>query len=145
MPNVSKYHLSLGNIDILTKNISSNIKLDEVTVIFLNAKVGSGKTTLVQNVAVSLGVDANVSSPTFSIMNVYEDKIFHYDLYNTTIEKFISLAMLDNFDNKGIHIVEWGDEVLKEIIEGSSCNIISINIEFDENDENKRFYKVVYG
>lgn len=145
MPNVSKYHLSLGNIDILTKNISSNIKLDEVTVIFLNAKVGSGKTTLVQNMAVSLGVNANVSSPTFSIMNVYEDKIFHYDLYNTTIEKFISLAMLDNFDNKGIHIVEWGDEVLKEIIEGSSCNIISINIEFDENDENKRFYKVVYG
>lgn len=145
MPNISKYHLSLQNIDILAKSISDNIKLDEVTVIFLNAKVGSGKTTFVQSMAISLGVNANVSSPTFSIMNVYEDTIFHYDLYNTTIEKFISLAMLDNFSNTGIHIVEWGDEILKEIIEGSSCNIISINIEFDENDENKRFYKVVYG
>ena len=54
------------------------------TVICLDGDLGAGKTLFVQNLAASLGVQGEVTSPTFNLMNVYEDgrlPLVHFDLY----------------------------------------------------------------
>ena len=54
------------------------------TVICLDGDLGAGKTLFVQNLAASLGVQGEVTSPTFNLMNLYEDgrlPLVHFDLY----------------------------------------------------------------
>ena len=58
-------------------------KLHEGTVVCLDGDLGAGKTLFVQNIAQMLGVEGEVTSPTFNLMNVYEGicRIYHFDLY----------------------------------------------------------------
>jgi tRNA threonylcarbamoyladenosine biosynthesis protein TsaE len=79
-----------------------------------------------------------VTSPTFSLQSVYDNNIFHYDIYNKTLEEFISIGMLEEFEKDGIHFVEWGDEKLQAILD--EYGFLSINIEINKIDE-KREYK----
>lgn len=108
-------------------------------IIFLNGKVGSGKTALVSAALKVLGIKEPASSPTFSIQNVYEGSVFHYDMYNKSFEELASLGLLDSFDNTGLHIVEWGDEKLKNTLEAYGHAIIDVSIE--EKDQN-RIYRI---
>lgn len=76
---------------------------------FLRGTLASGKTTFVKTFAKNLGI-TNTSSPTFSLINCYGDKIYHYDLYQIK-EKQISMAeIVQNFFEDGWHFVEWADE-----------------------------------
>jgi tRNA threonylcarbamoyladenosine biosynthesis protein TsaE len=80
-------------------------------IIVLSGNLGSGKTTLVKEFAKSKGIKQTVSSPTFSIQNVYDDEIRHYDLYNKTLEEFVSLGMLEELEKEGFHFIEWGEKI----------------------------------
>ena len=108
---VKKYNLALKEIDILTNELK-NIIVDDVIVI-LRGDLASGKTTLVKNYVKSLGLDDLVTSPTFSLQSVYSNDIYHYDIYNKSLEDFIALGMLEEFEKSGTHFVEWGDEKLQ--------------------------------
>ena len=52
-----------------------------------------------------LGVDEDVTSPTFSLQQCYGNKIFHYDIYNHGLEHFISLGMLEELEKDGLHFI----------------------------------------
>jgi len=119
-------------IEILTKKIH---KKD--IVILLRGDLASGKTTLVQNFVAHLGIDEVVTSPTFSIQSIYGDDIYHYDVYNKTLNEFISLGLLEEFEKSGIHFVEWGDEKLENILKDYGFNIIVVNIE--KKDESREY------
>jgi tRNA threonylcarbamoyladenosine biosynthesis protein TsaE len=73
------YKLSLEEIDSLAEEISKNFTNG---VIILRGDLAAGKTTFVKKMVKFLGVDDEVTSPTFSIQQCYGDKIFHYDMYN---------------------------------------------------------------
>ena len=62
--------------------------LDGRTVVAFNAPMGAGKTTLISRIAATLGVEDDVTSPTFAIVNHYEGErtIYHFDMYR--IERF---------------------------------------------------------
>ena len=137
---IKEYELTKDDLSKLLENID----LENIKFIFLDGKVGSGKTTLVKKIVSSCGVKSKVTSPTFSFVNEYEDKIFHYDMYNIKLEKFINIGLLDNLDRDGIHIFEWGDIALKDMLRGFEFAVLSIGITTIEN-EDKRVYKVVYG
>ena len=108
-------------------------------VIILKGDLASGKTTLVKEMVSSIGISDEVTSPTFSLQHCYGDKIFHYDMYNHGLEHFISLGMLEELDKKGLHLVEWGDDELSEIL--LSAEIPTITIEIDKRDDSRE-YKV---
>ena len=108
-------------------------------IVILRGDLASGKTTLVKNYVKSLGLDDLVTSPTFSLQSIYSDKIYHYDVYNKTLEEFISLGMLEEFEKEGIHFVEWGDKKLQEILNDYGYEVLVINI---EKKENKRLYTI---
>ncbi len=83
-----------------------------------------------------------MTSPTFSLQQCYGDKIYHYDIYNHGVEHFISLGMLEELDKDGLHLVEWGDDRLFEILDSAGIKTLTIKIE--KLDDNSRNYEVDY-
>ncbi len=111
-------------------------------VVILKGDLAAGKTTLVKAVVKALGVDDAVTSPTFSLQQVYGEKIYHYDLYNNGLEHFISLGMLEELEKEGIHLIEWGDDALIEILE--LAGIPTTTIEIVKLSDDEREYRVEY-
>lgn len=85
------------------------------TVICLDGDLGAGKTLFVQNLAAALGVKGEVTSPTFNLMNVYEEgrlPIFHFDLYR--LEQEYELEEIGFYDYAeapdGLVLIEWSEK-----------------------------------
>ena len=95
-------------------------------IVILRGDLASGKTTLVKHFVKAIGLDDVVNSPTFSLQVVYGNEIFHYDLYNKTLEEFISLGMLEEFEKSGIHFVEWGSGKLENILKKDDKRLYKI-------------------
>ncbi len=125
------------------KQIIKRIKelLPSGGVVLLRGDLASGKTTLVKEFVKSLGIFDEVSSPTFSILNIYDDRVYHYDIYNEGVEKFIQNGMLENLELSGYHLIEWGDERLEKIIKEYGFKYIVVTIEVIGE---KRVYKVLH-
>ncbi|QEZ89109.1 tRNA (adenosine(37)-N6)-threonylcarbamoyltransferase complex ATPase subunit type 1 TsaE [Aliarcobacter cibarius] len=108
-------------------------------IVILRGDLASGKTTLVKHFVKAIGLDDVVNSPTFSLQVVYGNEIFHYDLYNKTLEEFISLGMLEEFEKSGIHFVEWGSGKLENILNDYGFDVIVLDI---LKKDDKRLYKI---
>ena len=132
-----EFELELDQIDILA-NYLKDILIED-SIVILRGDLASGKTTLVKSYLKVLNLPDLVTSPTFSLQAIYSNNIFHYDVYNKTLGEFISLGMLEEFEKKGIHFVEWGDEKLEEILKDYGYKVVLIEI---EKKDNKRLYKI---
>jgi tRNA threonylcarbamoyladenosine biosynthesis protein TsaE len=130
---------NLDNLLNFVNNLKDEINNKDV-VVLLQGDLASGKTTLVKNYVKLLGLDDEVTSPTFSLQSVYSNKIYHYDVYNKTLEEFISLGLLEEFEKSGIHFVEWGDDRLYDILKEYGFNTKIVKID-KLND--KREYTIV--
>jgi tRNA threonylcarbamoyladenosine biosynthesis protein TsaE len=80
----------------------------------LEGPLGAGKTTLVQGIAEGLGVKEPVTSPTFTLMNVYEGRLplYHLDVYR--LEDPARLELLGYEPDQaetGVTLVEWADKM----------------------------------
>lgn len=85
------------------------------TVICLDGDLGAGKTLFVQNLAASLGVQGEVTSPTFNLMNLYEDgrlPLVHFDLYRLEQEyELDEIGFYDYAENpEGLVLIEWAEK-----------------------------------
>ncbi|WP_200762177.1 tRNA (adenosine(37)-N6)-threonylcarbamoyltransferase complex ATPase subunit type 1 TsaE [Nitrosophilus alvini] len=128
-----------SGLDSLTKVVDYLKELlKEGGVVILRGDLGSGKTTLVKEFAKSCGVE-NVTSPTFSIQQIYDKDIYHYDLYRTDLKKFMELGLLEELARPGIHFVEWGDEKLENFLKNAGFKTVVVEIE-PKNE--KRVYRV---
>jgi len=111
-------------------------------VVILKGDLAAGKTTLVKSVVKAMGIEDDVTSPTFSLQQVYGEKIYHYDMYNHGLDHFLSLGMLEELEKEGIHFVEWGDDALMELLE--DAGIPTTVIEITKVSDDAREYKVEY-
>ena len=97
----------------------------------LTGDLGVGKTVFTQGVASGLGITEPVNSPTFTIVQVYEEgrlPFYHFDVYRIgDIEEMEEIGYDDYFFEEGICLIEWA-ELIKEILPE---NRISITIEKD--------------
>jgi len=83
-------------------------------VVALCGGLGAGKTVFTRGVAVGLGIAANVSSPTFMIVNEYPGDIplFHFDMYRLEDEnELFDIGWDDYLDRGGVCVVEWSEKV----------------------------------
>ncbi len=112
----------------------------ECRVYLLRGNLASGKTTFVQQFANVIGLKADVTSPTFSVQNNYDNKLYHYDIYQNGVKSFLSSGLLEELDKDGYHIIEWGDEKLENILKQYFVDYIVVDIR--KNNENSRTYKV---
>lgn len=84
-------------------------------VIELISDLGGGKTTLTRGIAAGAGSDDHVSSPTFTISNVYQAKdltLHHMDFYRLGEAGLMEFDLQDVLDDpRAVTIVEWSDVV----------------------------------
>ena len=85
----------------------------------LNGDLGVGKTVFTQGVAAGLGITEHVSSPTFTIVQVYEEgrlPFYHFDVYRIgDIEEMEEIGYDDYFFGEGICLIEWA-ELIRDIL-----------------------------
>lgn len=130
--------LSLEKIKIFIDKLKNLIDNKNIVVI-LQGDLASGKTTLVKEYVKFCGIDENVTSPTFSVQSIYGDLIYHYDIYNQELERFIANGLLEEFEKDGIHFVEWGDDKLIDILENYGFDYLVVKI---EKKQNSRIYSI---
>lgn len=81
-------------------------------VVLLEGDMGAGKTAFAKGVAKGLGIDEEVTSPTYAYMNDYGGRLFHYDCYRIeSVEHAESLGLTDYFDMGGICLIEWAENI----------------------------------
>ncbi len=101
----------------LGRKIGENAR--EGSVFCLSGDLGAGKTVFTQGLAAGLGVSEPVSSPTFTILQVYEGgrcPLYHFDVYRIgDISEMEEIGCEDCFYGDGISLVEWGD-LIEEIL-----------------------------
>lgn len=117
---------TLEQLPELAKEIVTILPQD--TVIFLRGNLAAGKTTLVKALADAKGNSQTVTSPTFSIQQIYGDSLYHYDLYQCPNEKFMQIGLLDELENSGWHLIEWGDEELYELLKSLGFEVVIMEI-----------------
>ena len=122
-----------------TKNIARDIasKIDSHAVIVLNGELGAGKTKFTEGFLSYFGLENEISSPTFTIVNEYKNEkisIYHFDVYRLAdIDEFYAIGGEEYF-SKGICIIEWG-EIIEEALPE---HYIKIDIQKDEENPDKR-------
>ncbi|OHE77089.1 MAG: tRNA (adenosine(37)-N6)-threonylcarbamoyltransferase complex ATPase subunit type 1 TsaE [Verrucomicrobia bacterium RIFCSPHIGHO2_12_FULL_41_10] len=89
------------------------VTLTPPTVINLEGPLGAGKTHFVKGMALALGIEQEVTSPTFTLLHSYgksENRLHHFDFYRLKSEfEAIDLG-LDDYFSEGISVVEWGNK-----------------------------------
>lgn len=111
----------------LGKSIGEQAKPGEIYT--LTGDLGVGKTVFAQGLAAGLEITEPISSPTFTIVQVYEEgrlPFYHFDVYRIgDIEEMDEIGYEDYFYGEGVCLIEWANligEILPE-------EIVSIRIE----------------
>ena len=96
-------------------------------IIFLTGNLAAGKTTLAASIAQSKGIE-EVTSPTFSLQQCYDENLYHYDLYRIENSEFMALGLFEEFEKTGWHMLEWGDDKLKNFLIEAGYNVFTVSI-----------------
>ena len=118
----------LSELEKASNFVLKNVNRD---VILITGEVGTGKTTLIKEYCKLIGVEEIVNSPTYTLINEYQNKrgkIVHMDLYRVKdINEINELGLFEYLENN-IVIIEWPEIILKMIdIKYSMINITFIN------------------
>ena len=140
---MNTYNFSSNSINdtlMLGKNLASLLKKGDLVV--LSGELGAGKTKFTEGFLKFFNLEDEISSPTFNIVNEYKKddiSIYHFDVYRLEdVAEFYEIGGDEYFEN-GICLIEWG-ELIKDALPKS---FISIDITKLENDENKRYDKIL--
>lgn len=128
-----------------TMELAQNIESEKFPnmVICLKGELGSGKTVFVKGFASSLGIDENVTSPTFNLVKEYlngEMPLYHMDVYRLEDGDDGSIGLADYFTKGGVTIIEWSDIIKDSLPEER------LEIKFKVIDEETRVLTLIpYG
>ena len=104
-------------------------------IVALYGELGAGKTAFTRGLAIGLGIDMTVSSPTFTIVNEYPGSIplFHFDMYRLEKEdELFDIGWDDYHERGGVCAVEWSEKV------PSAFPPESIIVRIEIQDESRR-------
>lgn len=121
------------------KKIAKNFKKGDVIV--LTGDLGSGKTKLTEGILTYFGLEKEISSPTFTIVNEYYTEnlnIYHFDVYRLEEEEEFSAIGGEEYFEKGVSIIEWG-EIIEDILPE---HYTQITFAKDLENENKRILTI---
>ena len=106
----------------------------------LNGDLGVGKTVFTQGVAAGLGIQEPVNSPTFTIVQVYEEgrmPFYHFDVYRIgDVEEMEEIGYQDYFYGEGLCMIEWAQLIEESIPE--NARHITIEKDLDKGFDYRR-------
>lgn len=92
------------------EQFAASLRAGDTVLLFGN--MGAGKTVLCKGIARGLGIRAEVTSPTYTYVNSYEDRLFHFDCYRIRSERqALELGLGDYFEAGGVCLVEWSENI----------------------------------
>ncbi|MBR3789282.1 MAG: tRNA (adenosine(37)-N6)-threonylcarbamoyltransferase complex ATPase subunit type 1 TsaE [Clostridia bacterium] len=119
------------------KKLGSSLRGGEVIAYF--GGLGMGKTTFTSGLCEGYGINAEVSSPTFALVNEYgnkDKKIYHFDMYRISgFEDLCSTGFFDYLDTNAVLAIEWSENIENALPE----NYIRLEIERGDSDESRIF------
>lgn len=90
-------------------------RVDRRTVLLLKGELGAGKTVFAKGLAAGLGIDPlEVTSPTFTLINVHEGRLrlYHIDLYRLESSSRSDLGLEEILeDERGVVVIEWAERL----------------------------------
>ena len=105
----------------LGEKLASRLRTGDVVI--LEGELGAGKSELARGIAKGIGVKEKVTSPSFTILNVYESgrcPLYHFDWYRLESEdELYELGMDEYLGGDGIAVVEWAERCPEAVPEGS--------------------------
>ena len=113
--------ITIENINQIDKAAKEFLNLTGNDKIFLfKGEMGSGKTTFIKAICSELGVNEEVTSPTFAIVNEYEttnrQQIYHFDLYRIDkIDELLDIGFEEYLNSDALIFIEW-PELAENII-----------------------------
>ena len=131
-------------MEFISKNIEQTIsfakslseKFSGGEILLLSGELGAGKTAFTKGIALGLNIKSIITSPTFTIMNMYSSgklNLYHFDMYRIEDERDIYELGFNEFigNPNGVCCVEWFTQT-PELFKGQKC--IFVNIEkIDDN------------
>ncbi|MDB8850181.1 tRNA (adenosine(37)-N6)-threonylcarbamoyltransferase complex ATPase subunit type 1 TsaE [Peptostreptococcus anaerobius] len=88
-------------------------------IICLNGDLGAGKTAMTKSIAKALGIDEDITSPTFTIVNEYRDgrlKLNHFDVYRIgSSDEMYDIGFDEYINSDGVSIIEWST-IIEDIL-----------------------------
>ena len=130
--NSPEYTIKIGN------NLAKLLNKGDVVV--LSGDLGAGKTKFVEGFLHNFGLQDEISSPTFNIINEYissDNNIYHFDVYRLEdSDEFYAIGGEEYFE-KGICLIEWG-ELISDVL---PKDYIHVTINKDSNNEDLRIFE----
>ena len=130
---------SLDEIDVAVELLKD--LMSKCSVFTFSGPLGAGKTTLIRALLRSCDVTSTITSPTFTYMNIYQNKsghkFYHFDLYRiSSIEEFVSQGFNEYFYQPDTSVfIEW-PEIIESLLSKQVCKV---TIDY-ENDKRKLNY-----
>ena len=127
--------ITIENINQIDKAAKEFLNLTGNDKIFLfKGEMGSGKTTFIKAICSELGVNQEVTSPTFAIVNEYEttngQQIYHFDLYRIDkIDELLDIGFEEYLNSDALIFIEW-PELAENIIHEPT---LTVNIIISES------------
>lgn len=110
-------------------------------VVLFYGEMGAGKTTLIKEICKAIGVEDTATSPTFSIVNEYQDNeggsVYHFDFYRIEDEtEVLDLGYEDYFFSGSYCFIEWPEKIPNLLPD----NTVKVNVEV--NQDNNRLISI---
>ena len=117
---------SLDGLDAAAKEFVK--AMGDRTIFAFYGKMGAGKTTFIKAICKELGVEDEVTSPTFSIVNEYRsdttaELVYHFDFYRIKkLEEVYDMGFEDYFYSGAVCLIEW-PELIEELLPGDAVKV----------------------
>lgn len=124
--------------EMLGQRLASVLRRGDVVAFF--GGLGMGKTAFTRGLARGLGLEAQVSSPTFAIVNVYEGcpKLCHFDMYRVDgWDDLCTTGFFEYLEDDAVLAVEWSENIENVLPEGT----FFVNIKQGESQD-ERFFEI---
>ena len=127
---------TLADLPVVAKEMLASLQ-EAPRVWLFRGQMGAGKTTLSKELLKQLGIDQNVQSPTFSLVNEYQtnsgETVYHFDLYRLkNIQEALAIGIEEYLDSGHICLIEWPEQA-EEL-----WDFPHVNVEIEAINETQR-------
>ncbi len=121
--------LNVPNLEALPQAAHDFVAaMDDRTVFAFHGEMGAGKTTFIKALCRKLGVEDEVNSPTFAIVNEYRsdttaELIYHFDCYRLKkVKEALDFGFEDYMESSALCFIEWPD-IVEELLPGDTVHV----------------------